>query len=234
MVIPVALFLLALIARALGTALFPDPAYPDSFYYVAVARELAAAALTAPEDEAVVPLNTCYVAALSSAAEAEGLSAWLNSTWMRAVARASGEEPVAEIALAVQDLSANPSEVRTKLDVYLARLEAGLADARRELARLHSLLDLEERLMTRVSLTAADLFAALDAVRFAAAGAGDPIPAGVLVETTADGVTLVATDRYRLAVATAAAEVEGSPARHFLPLAFADEVRSWLAANLPS
>lgn len=42
MVIPVALFLLALGARALGTALFPDPAYPDSFYYVAVARELAA------------------------------------------------------------------------------------------------------------------------------------------------------------------------------------------------
>jgi len=42
MVIPVTLFLLALGARALGAALFPDPAYPDSFYYVAVARELAA------------------------------------------------------------------------------------------------------------------------------------------------------------------------------------------------
>jgi 4-amino-4-deoxy-L-arabinose transferase-like glycosyltransferase len=42
MVIPVALFLLALGARALGAALFLDPAYPDSFYYVAVARELAA------------------------------------------------------------------------------------------------------------------------------------------------------------------------------------------------
>lgn len=42
MVIPVALFLLALGARVLGAALFPDPAYPDSFYYVSVARELAA------------------------------------------------------------------------------------------------------------------------------------------------------------------------------------------------
>lgn len=42
MVIPVSLFLLALGARLLGTALFPDPAYPDAFYYVAVARELAA------------------------------------------------------------------------------------------------------------------------------------------------------------------------------------------------
>lgn len=42
MVIPIALFLLALGARVLGAALFTDPAYPDSFYYVAVARELAA------------------------------------------------------------------------------------------------------------------------------------------------------------------------------------------------
>ncbi len=40
--VPLTLFLLALGARALGGALFPDPAYPDSFYYVSVARELAA------------------------------------------------------------------------------------------------------------------------------------------------------------------------------------------------
>ena len=42
MVIPDAQFLLALPPTVLGAALFPDPAYPDSFYYVAVARELAA------------------------------------------------------------------------------------------------------------------------------------------------------------------------------------------------
>ncbi len=42
MVIPVTLFLVALGARALSGALFLDPAYPDSFYYVNVARELAA------------------------------------------------------------------------------------------------------------------------------------------------------------------------------------------------
>jgi DNA-binding transcriptional MerR regulator len=132
--------------------------------------------------------------------------------------------PVAEIAQAVQDLD-KPLAVRVRLDRHLARLESGLADARRELLRLHTLLDLEENLMTRVTLTAADLFAALDAVRFAAAGPGEPIPAGVLVETADDLVTLVATDRYRLAVATAPAAVEGPPARQFLPLAFADEVR---------
>ncbi len=40
--IPIALFLVALGARILTGALFLDPAYPDSFYYVSVARELAA------------------------------------------------------------------------------------------------------------------------------------------------------------------------------------------------
>ncbi len=40
--IPVALYLLALAVRAAFVATFPDPAYPDSFYYVDVARSIAA------------------------------------------------------------------------------------------------------------------------------------------------------------------------------------------------
>ena len=40
--IPVALYLLALAVRAVFVATFPDPAYPDSFYYVDVARSIAA------------------------------------------------------------------------------------------------------------------------------------------------------------------------------------------------
>ena len=43
MAIPITLFLVALGARLITAALFVDPAYPDSFYYVNVARELAAA-----------------------------------------------------------------------------------------------------------------------------------------------------------------------------------------------
>ena len=39
---PIALYTLALVARILVAAGFPDPAYPDAFYYVNVARELAA------------------------------------------------------------------------------------------------------------------------------------------------------------------------------------------------
>ncbi|WP_433792071.1 MerR family transcriptional regulator [Actinoplanes sp. CA-252034] len=132
--------------------------------------------------------------------------------------------PVAEIAAAVQDLLNDPAAVRAKLDDHLLRLESGLADARRELLRLHTLLDLEENLMTRITLPAADLSAALGAVLFAAAGATGPIPAGVLFETGDDTVTLVATDRFRLAAATAPAVVEGSPARLFLPLPPAEEL----------
>jgi hypothetical protein len=39
---PIALFGLALAVRAIVVGLFPDPAYPDSYYYVDVARQLAA------------------------------------------------------------------------------------------------------------------------------------------------------------------------------------------------
>ncbi|WP_433827212.1 MerR family transcriptional regulator [Actinoplanes sp. CA-015351] len=136
--------------------------------------------------------------------------------------------PVADIAQAVQDLP-DPASVREKLDAHLARLEAGLADARRELLRLHALLDLEENLMTRITLPTTALAAALGAVRFAAADATDPIPAGVLFETGDARLTLVTTDRYRLAVASVPAGVEGPPARLFLPLDLADDL-----AGLPA
>ena len=41
MAIPALLFGVAIVARLLMAMLFPDPAYPDAFYYVNVARELA-------------------------------------------------------------------------------------------------------------------------------------------------------------------------------------------------
>ncbi|SDT76746.1 DNA polymerase III subunit beta family protein [Actinoplanes derwentensis] len=134
--------------------------------------------------------------------------------------------PVAEIAAVVKDLP-TPVAVRVRLDAHLIRLESGLADAKRELLRLHTLLDLEEKLMTRVTLSAADLSAALAAVIFAGASAADPIPAGVLFETGDGVITLVATDRYRMAVATSPAVVEGTAARLFLPLAFAERLRAF-------
>jgi DNA polymerase III subunit beta len=134
--------------------------------------------------------------------------------------------PVAEIAQAVRDLG-DPDSVRRRLDQHRRRLEDGLADAKRELLRIHARLDLEEKLMTRITLPAAALAATLDAVRFAApADVEGPIPAGLLAETGETSLTLVATDRYRMAVASATAAIEGPPARLFLPVAFADQVRA--------
>jgi DNA polymerase III subunit beta len=132
--------------------------------------------------------------------------------------------PVSEIAQAVRDLD-KPDSVRLRVDHHWDRLEAGLADARRELLRIYTLLDLEENLMTRITLPSAALAATLDAVRFAV-GADPELPqlGGVLFETGKDTLTLVATDRYRLAVASTAADVEGPPVRLTLPIDLLDRM----------
>jgi hypothetical protein len=53
-----------------------------------LARRLEAAALM---DPAWIPLNSCYVIAVRDAHEASALTAWLNSTWIRALARLRAE-----------------------------------------------------------------------------------------------------------------------------------------------
>jgi DNA polymerase III sliding clamp (beta) subunit (PCNA family) len=137
--------------------------------------------------------------------------------------------PVAEIALAVGELD-RPGALRDRLDRHRRRLEDGLAEARRELLRIHALLDLEENLMTRITLPGAALAATLDAVRFAAsADPALPMLGGVLFDTAAGTLTLVATDRFRMAVASVPAGSEGPPLRPVLPLAFVDELRPLLA-----
>lgn len=57
-----------------------------------LARELKAVSLAGMAD--TVPLNSCYVAPTGSDAEADRIAAWLNSTWLRAAARA-GAVPAA-------------------------------------------------------------------------------------------------------------------------------------------
>jgi DNA polymerase-3 subunit beta len=137
--------------------------------------------------------------------------------------------PVADIARAVRE-SSDPAAVRRRLDAHLACLEAGLADAKRELLRIHALLDLQEDRMTRIALPAATFTATMDAVRFAASADPTlPALASVLFEADPAVLRLVATDRYRLAVAEAPADVEGPPVRLVLPLDFVDAVRDRLA-----
>jgi hypothetical protein len=53
-----------------------------------LAPRLVAAALISRRELDLIPLNSCYVAALPTAASALALAAWLNSTWLRAAARA--------------------------------------------------------------------------------------------------------------------------------------------------
>jgi hypothetical protein len=52
-----------------------------------LARNLTAAALVEPEAIHLVPLNTCYVMAPGTSAMANALTAWLNSSWIRWIAR---------------------------------------------------------------------------------------------------------------------------------------------------
>ncbi|MFG1777051.1 MerR family transcriptional regulator [Micromonospora sp. NPDC049051] len=138
--------------------------------------------------------------------------------------------PVAEIAAA---LRSEPAQVHRMLDAHLRRLEDGLADARRELSRIRTLIDPEEHPMTtRLVLSPVDLAAAVDAVRFAVATDPElPVLSGVLFESDTDGVRLVATDRHRLAVARAAARIDGPAVRVLAPVAFVDEVRALLGTE---
>lgn len=54
-----------------------------------LARRLTALALTGQAGSARIPLNTCYVAVAPDGETAQRLAAWLNCTWIRAVARLS-------------------------------------------------------------------------------------------------------------------------------------------------
>jgi hypothetical protein len=60
---------------------------PHRLVWSDLARRLTACALTETHDSECIPLNTCYVAPARSESEAERVAAWLNSTWLRAVAR---------------------------------------------------------------------------------------------------------------------------------------------------
>ncbi len=56
-----------------------------------VARRLEAAPLTGRPGSETIPLNSCYVIPTRNAATALRLSAWLNSTWSRAIARSAAD-----------------------------------------------------------------------------------------------------------------------------------------------
>lgn len=120
--------------------------------------------------------------------------------------------PLADIRLVLASWSgADPDLVRKLLKAHLRRIEQGLSDARSEFSALQALLDHRENVTTslriatvRLSIAAPEPAAALDTVRFAASTDPElPMLGGVLFDIEGESLHVVATDRYRMAVAQA-------------------------------
>lgn len=120
--------------------------------------------------------------------------------------------PLPDIRLILASWSgAEPDLVRHLLARHVRRLETGLFNARRELSTVHELLTQREKPMNdvsvatgprRLTVSASELATALDAVRFAVGSDPElPVLGGVLFDSEGDALQLVATDRYRMAVA---------------------------------
>jgi DNA polymerase-3 subunit beta len=127
---------------------------------------------------------------------------------------------------AVLERRHDPDAVDALLAEHLRRLERGLADARRELSCVRSLINPEEPVPTTLRVRRADLLAALRAVRFAV-GSDPVLPAlgAVHLDVDADVLTLVATDRYRMAIAPVPLlGVTGPPGTALVPAALADRI----------
>ncbi|MFJ6836155.1 MerR family transcriptional regulator [Streptomyces sp. NPDC091209] len=146
--------------------------------------------------------------------------------------------PLADIRLVLAGWSgADTDLVRKLLQTHVRRLEAALSDARDEFSTLRALLERREKPMSmpsttavRLSLAAPELADALDAVRFAA-GADPELPmlGGLLFDIEGGTLNVVATDRYRMAVARAATSGHAETrARVIVPSPLADAMRALL------
>jgi DNA-binding transcriptional MerR regulator len=146
--------------------------------------------------------------------------------------------PLADIRLVLAGWSGTDTGlVRKLLEAHLRRLELGLSDARRELSALRALLDDREKPMTaactdtvQLAVPASELAAAVDAVRFAAGTDPElPMLGGVLFDLEGDVLRVVATDRYRMAVAQAGTTGHGgSRVQAVVPSPLVDAMRALL------
>ena len=155
--------------------------------------------------------------------------------------------PLADLRLILAGWAGQDTALVGKLlDAHLLRLQDGLDDARRELSTVRDLLALREHHMSdtsntapvRLTLDAAALAAALDTVRFAVSTDPElPMLGGVCFDVDPEDRTLrlVATDRYRLALAQV--PLDGPSARAararqvLVPATLADAVRALLGSG---
>ncbi|WP_329197615.1 MULTISPECIES: DNA polymerase III subunit beta family protein [unclassified Streptomyces] len=146
--------------------------------------------------------------------------------------------PLADIRLVLAGWSGRDTDlVRRLLQAHLRRLELGLSDARNEFSTIRALLENRENPMAslhtapiRLTVSAPELAAALDAVRFAVGSDPElPVLGGVLFDIEGDGLRVVATDRYRMAVAAARTAGHGGPrVQVVVPSPLADAMRALL------
>ncbi|MFJ7271439.1 MerR family transcriptional regulator [Streptomyces sp. NPDC099050] len=163
--------------------------------------------------------------------------------------------PLADIRLVLAGWAgADTDLVRGLLRAHLLRLEEGLSDARTELSAIRALLDRRENPVNttahttshttahaaagttaRLTVSGPELAAALDSVRFAvSADAELPVLGGILFDIEDGALRVVATDRYRLAVARAGVTGHTGPRlRLLVPAPLADAMRALLSEDGP-
>jgi len=134
---------------------------------------------------------------------------------------------------AIRAVVRSPATAGPILDRHLVQLELQLDDARRQLCIARSLLTMEDHPVLILHTSAAALRAGLLDVRFAVSADPElPMLAAVLLDVTADRLRLVATDRYRMALASlAATAVSGEPAELLLPVELVDRLITGLAGQ---
>ncbi|RMI46442.1 DNA polymerase III subunit beta family protein [Streptomyces triticirhizae] len=151
--------------------------------------------------------------------------------------------PLADIRLALAGRAGGDPTLPVRLlAAHVRRLERGVAEARSELSRLRGTVEKNEhtgkkenamttsesRVVT-LTLAGAELAAALDAVRFAVGHDPElPALAGVLFDVEDGTLRLVATDRYRLAVAGVPLSARGDRARALVATPVVDAMRALL------
>ena len=124
----------------------------------------------------------------------------------------------------IRTVLTDPAHAGSVLAAHLVRLEAGLADARREISIVHHLLENTEIPMYRCTLPAAALVHALREVRYAVSHDPDEERLhGVYLDSEPGRVRVVATDRYRLAT-SAVVTSERTDLHLLLPVAAVDEL----------
>ncbi len=131
---------------------------PHRVVWADLCRSLSAVPLSGEGDHLLVPLNTCYLIAVEDDCKARSIAAWLNSSWIRAVARSVADRamggfarfnahvvsslPLPETVLTdpdlprLADLAAAGRPIQEELDELCARLLSLTPAARAALVEL--------------------------------------------------------------------------------------------------